>query len=229
MPFSAILFDLDDTLIDFKKSEGISLRKCYANYFAHLSPWDVFQTHYNRVNRHLWDQAETGKIRTSMIGEMRFQEISNLYGVPYIPEIVQFYEEALVHHSEWIEGAEVLLETLQAHSIPIGFVTNGFTHLQREKERKLRLSRFSEIMIISEECGVAKPHPQIFHHALEKIQSVPGKTLMIGDSLSSDGQGAQNVQMPFCWYNPNRLENPHSWQPTLIVHTLGSCLPAIII
>ena len=126
-----------------------------------------------------------------------------------------------------IEGGEALLEALQASSIPIGFITNGFTHLQREKEKKLRLSRFSDIMIISEECGVAKPHPEIFHRALERIQSEPSQTLMIGDSLSSDGQGAQNVKMPFCWYNPYQLENLHDWQPILIIQSLTECLEAI--
>ena len=75
-------------------------------------------------------------------------------------------------------------------------------------------------MIISEECGVAKPHPQIFHRALDLIKSEASRTLMIGDSLSSDGQGAQNVQMPFCWYNPNQLSNPHEWEPTMVVQSL---------
>src|SRR3990167_2538484 len=108
MNFSAVLFDIDDTLIDFKRSERISLRKCYARYFCHLSPWDVFQSHYMLVNRSLWDLAEQGKVRTSAIGEKRFQKLSQLYHIPFMPEIVQFYEEQLVYHSQWIVGAESL-------------------------------------------------------------------------------------------------------------------------
>lgn len=218
--FSAVLFDLDDTLIDFKKSEEISLRKCYARYFHHLVSWEAFQGHYIQINRALWNLAEAGKIPTSAIGHKRFQELSELYRIPFLPEIVEFYEEELVYNSEWIEGAEQLLIDIKTRSIPIGFVTNGFTHLQQNKEKKLKLSRFSKVLVISEECGVAKPHPQIFHRALELIESHPSQTLMVGDSLTSDGQGAKNVQMPFCWYNPKRLPNSLDWQPAFVIHAL---------
>jgi 2-haloacid dehalogenase len=223
-PYSAVLFDLDDTLIDFKKSEGISLRKCYAKYFHHLVSWEAFQAHYATINRALWNLAEEGKIPTSAIGDLRFQQIADLYRIPFIPEIVQFYEEQLIYNSEWNDGAEELLKILKHQSIPIAFITNGFTHLQRDKQKKLGLSRFSQIMVVSEECGVAKPHPKIFHTALNLIKTDPSCTLMIGDSLTSDGQGAKNVQMPFCWYNPHRLPNPLDWEPDLVIHALKDCI-----
>ena len=217
-PFSAILFDLDDTLIDFKKSEEISLKKCYDRYFHHLSAWEPFQNHYTQINRALWNQAETGIIPISEIGAKRFQELATFYCIPFLSEIQHFYEEQLVHHSDWIEGAEELLTTLQKKAIPMGFVTNGFTHLQKNKDRKLGFSRFSKVIVISEECGVAKPHPKIFQRALELIPSQPTTTLMVGDSLTSDGQGAKNISMPFCWYNPTGLPNSLDWKPTLNIN-----------
>ena len=223
-PYEAVLFDLDDTLIDFKRSEGISLRKCYARYFHHLVSWDAFQTHYLSINRALWNLAEEGEIRTSAIGDLRFQQLADLYRIPFIPEIVQFYEEQLIFNSHWIEGAEELLGALKDRSIPVAFITNGFTHLQRDKQKKLGLSRYSQIMVVSGECGVAKPHPKIFQTALELIKSDPLNTLMIGDSLTSDGQGAKNLKMPFCWYNPHRLPTPSDWQPDIVIHTLKDCL-----
>jgi 2-haloacid dehalogenase len=222
--YDAVLFDLDDTLIDFKRSEGISLRKCYAKYFHHLVSWDAFLTHYVSINRALWNLAEEGQIPTAAIANLRFQQISDLYQIPFLPEIVQFHEEQLILNSHWIDGAEELLDTLKDRSIIVAFITNGFTHLQRDKQKKLNLSRFSQIMVVSEECGVAKPHPKIFQKALELIQSHPSRTLMIGDSLTSDGQGAKNVQMPFCWYNPYKLPTPSDWQPDIVIHSLKDCL-----
>ncbi|HSX37688.1 MAG TPA: YjjG family noncanonical pyrimidine nucleotidase [Chlamydiales bacterium] len=222
--YKAVLFDLDDTLIDFKKSESISLRKCYAKYFHHLSFWDAFYAHYIDVNRNLWNLVEEGKILTSAIANLRFKHIADHYQIPFLPEIVQFYEHQLILHAEWIEGAEELLETLQSFSIPIAFVTNGFTHLQRNKQKKLGFSRFSQIMVVSEECGVAKPHPKIFQTALDLIPSEPSQTLMIGDSLTSDGQGARNLQIPFCWYNPQKLPNPFDWKPDIVIHDLKDAM-----
>lgn len=223
-PYDAVLLDLDDTLIDFTKSQEISLRKCYAKYFHHLVSWDAFQTHYISINRALWDLAEEGKILTSAIGDLRFQQLADLYRIPFLPEIVQFYEEQLIYNSAWIEGAEELLDTLKSRAIPVAFITNGFTQMQRDKQKKLGLSRYSPIMVVSDECGVAKPHPKIFQTALDLIQSKPEKTLMIGDSLTSDGQGAKNLKMPFCWFNPQRLPSPLDWQPDLVVHALRDCL-----
>lgn len=223
-PYNAVLFDLDDTLIDFERSQEISLRKCYAKYFHHLVSWEAFQTHYGSINRSLWNLAEEGTIRTSTISDLRFQQIADLYRIPFIPEIVQFYEDQLILNSHWIEGAEEVLETLKHHSIPVAFITNGFTHMQRNKQKKLRLSRYSQIMVVSDECGVAKPHPLIFQTALDLLKSSASSTLMVGDSLTSDGQGAKNLNMPFCWFNPRRLPNPHDWEPDLMIHALKDCL-----
>ncbi len=222
--YEAVLFDLDDTLIDFKRSEGISLRKCYAKYFHHLVSWDAFYVHYASINRALWNLAEEGKIPTSAIADLRFLQLADLYQIPFLPEIVQYYEGQLILNSHWNEGAEELLDTLKTRKVPVAFITNGFTHLQRDKQKKLGLSRYSQIMVVSEECGVAKPHPKIFQTALDLIKSHPSRTLMIGDSLTSDGQGAKNVNMPFCWYNPHKLPNPSDWQPDIVIHALRDCL-----
>lgn len=222
--YKAALFDLDDTLIDFKRSEGISLRKCYAKYFYHLVPWDAFQTHYVTINRAFWNLAEEGKIPTSAINELRFQQIADLYRIPFLPEIVHYYEEQLIYNSDWNDGAEELLDALHHLSIPIAFVSNGFSPLQRDKQKKMGLSRFSHITVVSEDCGVAKPHPKIFQTALNLINANPVHTLMIGDSLTSDGLGAKNLEMPFCWYNPHKLPNFLDWEPDLTIHTLKDCL-----
>jgi YjjG family noncanonical pyrimidine nucleotidase len=225
--YDAVLFDLDDTLIDFKRSEGISLRKCYARYFHHLVTWDAFHDHYAEINRALWNHAEHGTIATATIGTQRFKELAELYRIPFSLDVVAYYEEELISNSHWIEGAEELLLSLKKLSLPIGFITNGFTHLQRDKQKKLKLTRFSHIMVVSEECGVAKPHPKIFETALTLLKSHPAKTLMIGDSLTSDGQGAKNLNIPFCWYNPDKLASPLDWQPELIIHKLKDALPLL--
>lgn len=227
MSFSCVLFDLDDTLVDFKKSEALSLTDCYARFFHHLVSQEAFQEHYHRINRTLWNLAEEGKLPIASIGHKRFQDLATLYRTPFLPEISNFYEQRLVEHSSWIEGAEELLKKLQTDKIPIGFVTNGFTHLQHGKDKKLGLSRFSKVLIISEEFGIAKPHPQIFQKALQELNAIPERTLMVGDSLTSDGQGAKNASIPFCWYNPNKLSNPHDWAPKFVIHALNQTIDCL--
>jgi FMN phosphatase YigB (HAD superfamily) len=80
--------------------------------------------------------------------------------------------------------------------------------------------------VISEELGFSKPHPQIFLHALKLTNTEIANTLMVGDSLSSDGEGARRLGMPFCWYNPEQAQNNRNWQPDFMISDLSS-LPDI--
>lgn len=221
LPYSAVLFDLDDTLIDFKKSEGISLRNCHKKYFAHLGDFEIFERDYTRINRALWKQVEQGSITTTFLGQERFRQLAVHFGVEPDPEFPRYYEQQLIEHSHLIDGAIDLLEHLKLSQIKIGFLTNGFAHIQHSKYRNLNLARYSDVLVISEEVGVSKPHPYIFQKALEIIGTEASATLMVGDSLESDGKGARNIGMGFCWYNPEDLSHSLGWEPELIIKHLN--------
>jgi YjjG family noncanonical pyrimidine nucleotidase len=211
--YRAVLFDIDDTLIDFKSSEKRSLQNCHEVFFKECADFGAFKKNYFEINQPLWRLAEQGKICPSQIGMERFKQLAERYAIAFDPETVKHYENGLLENSEWIEGATDLLENLKENNIKIGFVTNGFAALQRSKYRKLNLARYSDVLVISEEIGVSKPHPTIFLHTLDQLQVEASHTLMVGDSLASDGEGARGVNMPFCWYNPNQLHCTHEWQP----------------
>ncbi|MBI3508569.1 MAG: noncanonical pyrimidine nucleotidase, YjjG family [Chlamydiia bacterium] len=219
--FRGILFDLDDTLIDFKQSEQISLHNCYRAFFAEKVGFEAFEKQYTQINRALWKAVEEGKCSTTHVGQERFRQLADLFGVPFHSKVPLYYEQQLVQHATWISGAEAFLQKIQRQKIKIGYLTNGFSHVQQSKFRNLGLDRFSNILVISEEVGVPKPHPAIFHHALQLLGTKAEETLMVGDSLVSDGQGARSVGMKFCWYNPSRIPPP-DWTPDLILTQLSS-------
>jgi 2-haloacid dehalogenase len=215
-----ILFDLDDTLIDFQGSERKSLKLCHERHFDPRIPYETFLSDYKRINRHLWNEVEKGDLSTQAVRSKRFQQLAELYQMAFKSEIMAGFEQDLVHHCTWVDGAVPLLEELKAANFKIGFVTNGVAHMQRNKYTNLQLSRFSKTLVISDEVGFAKPHPSIFQHALDLLKTDPRDALMVGDSLTSDGEGARKLGMTFCWYNPHQSPNPLSWQPDLIVHHL---------
>ncbi len=210
------LFDLDDTLIDFKKSMAISLKNCHQQFFSSKAFSD-FQKYYTKINTELWQLVEKGAICPSELGQKRFESLAKTLQVKFDREIQFYYEEQLIENSHWIDHAEDLLNLLVKRKVKIGFVTNGFSGLQRSKFKKLGLDRYSEVLIISEEVGYSKPHRKIFDHTLEAIGALPSKTLMLGDSLTSDGKGAQNADLSFCWYNPNQKKSAHHFNPHHIV------------
>lgn len=67
-PYQTILFDIDDTLIDFKKSEAISLSKCYDHFYKKSVEFEDFLQDYNKINHALWQLAERNQICASVIG-----------------------------------------------------------------------------------------------------------------------------------------------------------------
>ncbi|HQG98785.1 MAG TPA: noncanonical pyrimidine nucleotidase, YjjG family, partial [Thermotogota bacterium] len=68
-----LIFDLDGTLLDFEKSERISLRKALAKYDRHLDDTQVAE--YRRINAEEWRRFESGsqsKNETSVRRFLRF-------------------------------------------------------------------------------------------------------------------------------------------------------------
>src|ERR1700722_20374067 len=142
--YPTILFDIDDTLVDFKASEQASLKICYANFFKHLIAEDVFLRDYNRINHALWQEVEEGNISAGVVGSTRFRQLTDLHQICFSPDIPHDYEQQLVKNSHFIEGAEELLDALLCKQIKIGFISNGLSHIQRSKYKNLRLSRYSD-------------------------------------------------------------------------------------
>ena len=60
---------------------------------------------------------------------------------------------------------------------------------------RLGLAGYFAHMIVSARVGVAKPHPQAFHHLLDRFGTTPQRVLHVGDNLLSDVDGAQGVGM----------------------------------
>lgn len=211
--YKNVLFDIDDTLVDFRKSEAISLKKCWELFFPdHISEQEFIQN-YKKINALLWQKVERQEICVSMVSSLRFLELARKHHLPFNKEIPLFYERQLIEHSCWIEGAQELLEKLLAAHVKIGFISNGITHMQRGKYDKLGLGKYSDVLVISGEVGVPKPEPKIFHHAMKLLGAKVKETLMVGDSLTSDGQGAFGVEMDFYWYNPHKIPSPLAWKP----------------
>jgi 2-haloacid dehalogenase len=224
IPCHAVLFDIDDTLVDFQKSETASLSKCYERYFKNWVNFEQFHIDYSRINHSLWKLVEQNKISPAILRKERFKQVAEHYGMSDSLEISSYYQEQLIQNSCWVSGAPELLTELKGKNIKLGFVTNGFSYLQKSKYNKLKLAQYSDILVISEEIGFSKPHPHIFFHALNLTNTDVKHTLMVGDSLTSDGEGARSVGMPFCWYNPKQAQHNLDWEPNFIISNLMSLL-----
>ena len=199
---TALLWDIDGTLLDFVAAERIGIRKTFAEY--HLGECtDEMLSVYDRINAKHWEMLERGECTKHETMTRRFVEFFALYGLDADPET--FNDTYQRHLPETIVFCPHAWETVQAFRTEYRqfAVTNGNLPVQQRKLRDSGLDTVFEHCFISDEIGAEKPSRAFFHVVLNAIGCAPEEALVIGDSLSSDILGANQSNIPSVWYNPS--------------------------
>lgn len=198
-----IYFDIDDTLLNHKKAEQAGLREIHKYFNANFE--GIAEDHlidtYNYINKGLWEEYGRGEIDRHILHRRRFEETFKGIGVDehLYEEAGKVYLDFYRNHWEWVKGAEAAYHSI-ARQYKVGLITNGFAETQRLKIAQFGFERTASQIIISEEVGVMKPHPQIFEHATKLAGVAPHEILYVGDSLSSDVMGSKNAGWQMAWF-----------------------------
>ena len=113
------------------------------------------------------------------------------------------------------------LRKLRDMGYKIGIITNGFSALQQVRLERTGLRDYFDLLVISEEVGVAKPNKKIFDYALEQAGNPDrSRVLMVGDTAESDILGGINAGLATCWLNAHHREQPEGIAPTWTVSSL---------
>lgn len=214
MKYEVILFDADETLFDFRRSE----REAFQNTMLEFAIAYDEAYHlkvYQEINRVIWKEFEDGLITQKKLKTERFQRLSDQLQTGFDPD--KFAESYLRH----LAGASFLyedsLELVQSLYMDyrLGIVTNGLADVQHGRIGRSAIAPYFADVVISEEVQVSKPDPKIFALALHRLQYTDkSKVLMVGDSLTSDIQGGINFGMDTCWLNTGRSVNTTAIRPT---------------
>lgn len=214
MKYEIILFDADETLYDFKKSEREAFKNTMLKFNINYDE-NYHLKIYKEINSALWKEFEQGLVTQEVLKIERFKRLSKALKIRFDEnEFANSYIENLANASFLYDNSLELIETLNK-SFRLAIVTNGLTSVQNKRIRQSNIAKFFDAIVISEEILIAKPNPKIFEHTLKLMNfSDKSKVLMIGDSLSSDIQGGINFGIDTCWYNPNKIINETSIKPT---------------
>ncbi|MEK3954815.1 YjjG family noncanonical pyrimidine nucleotidase [Psychrobacillus sp. FSL K6-1464] len=218
MKYDVLLFDLDDTLLDFGMTEHNAFRFLFEEYGLPNGLNDYLDT-YKAISKSLWEDLEYGRTTLTELKVERFKRLFTEHSLDIDPIICgEKYIENLGKEVHLIEGVEEMLASMK--DFRIALLTNGFKDAQHARVNGSSLKNIFEAIITSEETGFQKPQKEIFAYALEKLQiSDPARVLMVGDSLSSDIQGGNNFGIDTCWFNPNRKQNQTNIEPTYEIHS----------
>lgn len=216
-----LIFDLDDTLLDFKRGEHVGLTKIFKKYAPATIVFEDWLETFKQVNNEVWRQIELGEPAKALL-DTRFANTFKTYDVQADgKQLEQEYRGYLDENYHTIEGARELLIRLSKQGFKIIAGTNGKASTQRNRLSGTGFDNLFDDVFISDEIGYAKPHHQFFDSIFSKHEEMTAdNTLMIGDSLRSDIQGAINAGITNIWFNPFRIKNETQISPDFKAHTL---------
>lgn len=220
-----ILFDLDDTLLDFTANEEVSLIDTLSR-FGVVPTREVIDK-YIEINRACWQRLERGEWTREEVLVGRFREFYAHLGVNGDPAATHaYYEKRLSHEGTYIEGAKELLIELKKH-YRLYAVSNGTEAVQDGRIEVTHIDRHLDGIFISGRVGADKPSHMFFDRVFAEIGGERGHTVIVGDSLTSDVLGGINAGIRTVWYNPQGRENKTGIIPDYEIGGLSE-LPSLI-
>lgn len=221
-----LLFDLDDTILDFRTAERTSIRRTFEAFSIPAD--EAVLRRYSEINVGCWQRLERGTMTREEVLVGRFELLFRELGIAASARAVQDHYEALLESGHYfVPGAPELLEELYPR-YELYLISNGNLRTQEGRLKSAGISPFFKGIFISEVIGVNKPAKAFFDAC---FTAIPGfrreDALIIGDSLSSDILGGINAGVRTCWFNPDGIPLSGSVRPDYEIHALGE-LPALL-
>lgn len=227
MAYRIALFDADNTLMDFTRSEHEALRVCLSARGMVADAETVGA--YSRINDSHWKRLEQGLTTRDRLKIERFADFFAEIGYHGDPALMaRDYVEALSAQRFLMNGALELIRNLYGRC-RLYIITNGITTVQKSRFGGCPLSPYFDGVFISEEMGCAKPSSIFFQRVAAHIPDFSLRdALVIGDSLTSDIVGGINAGIDTCWYNPGGNVAPADMPITYTVSALSDILPILL-
>lgn len=202
--YKALLFDADETLLDFRKSEETA-------FYNTISHWNEKPTPklleiYSASNKEAWLLFEKGEITKERLTVYRYERFLEKTGLPLdAAQINQYYEGQLGQTGYLLPHALEILDYAKEH-YALYIVTNGLAHVQHGRLRNAKIDSYFEHVFTSEELKAPKPRKEFFDAVFSSINYLPEDVLLIGDSLTSDIVGGISYGIDTCFINWNHTK-----------------------
>lgn len=226
MKYDTLLFDVDNTLLDFDANEKESFKSMILDKGEEYSE-ELYET-YKKMNHRMWEAVERGEITIDDVLYTRFSKLMNMYrkevdGIEY-ENTYRFYLNRGIQEMPNVH--EVLSELKKNHRLYV--ITNGIKETQDSRMNRSGLVKYFEERFISESIGANKPSSEFFDYVKNNIDDFnPSNTLIIGDSLTSDIKGGNLAGIDTCWFCKEGTVNSTGIIPTYEIHALDELFEII--
>ncbi len=204
--YDIILWDVDQTLLDFKRSEDYALRQAFSQFGKTIDTEVV--TLYSGINDSYWKRLEKGEITRQEVILLRFVSLFERLSITDIePEAFAGAFQKWLGSVYFYKDDSYRLCVALKKDYRQYVVSNGVSWTQRNKLKLAGFDRLMDDIFISEEIGSDKPFKEFFDRCFEKIPDFKReRTIIVGDSQTSDMLGGNRAKIACCWYNPEGIE-----------------------
>ena len=220
MRYESLLMDLDDTILDFGAGEAAAYAKALREHG--IAPTPALLRRYREVNLSWWEKLERGEADRDAILVERHRQMFSEQGIGIDPVAFEgSYHRNLGQEYAFLPGARELLDYLKGRGYRLYLASNGVAETQLSRLAGAGIGSYFDELFISELAGCPKPSPDYYAWCFARI---PGfdrkKTLMIGDSLTSDILGGIRAGIDTLWLNRKGKTPPPELRPTYEVAEL---------
>ncbi|KGR75634.1 HAD family hydrolase [Ureibacillus sinduriensis] len=199
----AVIFDLDGTLLDRDASVRNFIEDQYYRLIKCLEyiPKEQYISRFLELDcrGYVWKDL----VYQQMVADFKIKEVTwEMLLQDYVTEFCKY----CIPYSNLIST----LESLKAHSIRLGMITNGKGEFQMNNIGALGIEQYFETILISEWEGIKKPHPEIFQRALNKMEVNASESLYVGDHPENDIKAAKAVGMVGVWKKDFHWDRVHA-------------------
>lgn len=208
---TALLLDVDDTLLDTRAAFRAGIAAVIPHYLAHL---DEAQQHAAALH---WARDPGGHFRAFTRGELDFREqrrrraadLHSAFGAAPLdePDYLEWeerYEEGFTRGQRVHPDALALLAALEATGVPFGAVTNATRAYTSLKLDRLGLAERVPLLVTVDTLGIGKPDPRVFALGCERLGVDPARTAYVGDEVDIDARAARDAGLLGIWLDRHR-------------------------
>ena len=202
-----LLLDADNTLFNFDAGNRNAFSEVCRQ--CDIPDTEEYFLLYEACNNHMWASFDRGECSKEFLVIERFRLFLSKIHLDRDPSLCNdIHLDTLGQNKVLMPHAEEVCRTLaQTHKLYL--VTNAVASVQKRRLAESVLRPYISNAFISEEAGASKPSVAYFDYVFSQVDGLrKDNCIVIGDSLSSDISGANNYDLPCCWYNPKQISRP---------------------
>jgi len=207
-----VFFDLDHTLWDFEKNSALAFETVFKMQDLAINMTEFLQF-YVPINREYWERYRKDEISQKQLRFGRLKDTFDLMRFEIEDDLIVTLSEQYIHYlpkfNHLFDGTIEILDYLKA-KYSLHIITNGFAEIQENKLNNSYITHYFKTITNSEMAGVKKPNSLIFDYALNLAKAKKENSIMIGDCIEADVQGALDAGLDAVFFNENNVSVPQT-------------------